>query len=104
MTYKEKTTIETVPGGAIYHHNRRQSGNYIAITDTTVIFVTDSTHPNVGGIREVWQFREEYLVENGTKLLVATNSYTINASTPEGKEAAQMVFELLMNTPTEFWN
>lgn len=105
MTYvfEETTTLET-DSQLMYHHNRKQYGNYIAITDTKVTFETDSDHPNVGGIREVKQFREGYEVEYGVERLITSKCYTIDASTPEGMEAARIVFELLLNTPTDFWN
>ena len=106
--FEEKTTLD-IGDESIYHHNRTRQGDYLAITDTTVTFETDPTHPNFNWIRKVEQFREEYMVkkdtETGTETerLVATKSYTIDASTPEGKVAAQIVFELLMNTHTECW-
>ena len=104
MTYvfEEKTTLDIGPE-QMYHHNRRQSGNYIAITDTKVVFVTDPTHPNVGGIREVKQFPEGYEVEDGTERLITSKCYTIDTGTPEGMEAARIVFELLLNTPSDFY-
>ena len=105
--FEEKTTLD-IGDESIYHHNRSQQGDYLAITDTKITFETDPNQPNFNGIQKVEQFREEYMVDTaphptGIERLVATNSYTIDASTPEGKVAAQIVFELLMNTHTNFW-
>ena len=110
----EETTTLDIGDESIYHHNRSQQGDYLAITDTRVVFETDPNQPNFNGIRKVEQFREEYMVDTAphhtgieraerAERLVATNSYTIDASTPEGKVAAQIVFELLLNTPTNCW-
>lgn len=86
MTYifEEETTMESVENG-LFHHNRKRQGDYIAITDTKVLFETAENHPNVGGIRKVVQFREEYMVEKGTgdERLVNTNCYDIDANTPD---------------------
>ena len=105
--FEEKTTLD-IGDESIYHHNRRRQGDYLAITDTRVVFETDPNQPNFNGIQKVEQFREEYMVDTAphhtgierSERLVATNSYTIDASTPEGQVAAQIVFELLLNTPT----
>ena len=77
----EETTTLDIGDESMYHHNRKQQGDYLVITDTRVTFETDPNQPNFNGIRKVEQFREEYMVstdtETETDRLVATNSLSL---------------------------
>lgn len=50
MTYifEEETTMQTNENG-MFHHNRKRQGDYIAITDTKVLFETAENHPTSAG-------------------------------------------------------
>lgn len=89
----ERTTIAGT-GYGLLHNNYKRSNNYEVFTTTKLLFELQEHHYNCGGIREVICCREEYI----DGMLLASNTHT---TTDPG--ACRILFELLLNTPEQYW-